>query len=1031
METSSRASESRTWFDPVEVSLEPFVAVASDKRDCAVYPPNPRGETYDWRALPRTEFNTAGILPAYTPTSIHAALGKTYNTDAHMVSYVVFDRNTRTPLTKQPRLAKSSLAWMRVEGYEPLARVLLVDIDNPHCVDADGARRKCPWTDEMRIEFDARWSTLQSRIPGVGLYFTDGGARGVHILPQWVSPEDAERHLLWLIETYRALGLAADEHCRDWTRLFRLPDVLRRDDKNPGKTFRSRVERRLDGMSVLPVGCVGKSSTQADRRESTRSRADREPRPAWQAAVEDLLDNGEPFATEIDPAWSGLAATVGATLAGSHGNLHYAFMYLAGALLRESVPPEQVPVVVERAATAAGSSNPGHHRATAIMTLQRAAQGISTRGLSGLRELCPAAAEAFERAMMRFRRPCSDADDRAGSRGDQGPQAWEQFDRMRDFIEFSALGPSLLMAETGIGKSRATLDIAERRSIWLRAAAIMAARGRKYTAGRRIGIATPTKALAVQHVEEMRAKGVDVVRLFSPCSAKRDERDPRSLPICVYYDAAKLLMDAGVNTTFELCEGRGQHPCPYQTTCRAYSGVDGHPRAAVVVGTQDFLGDIRIEIGDGLLVIDEIGTLVDTEVMTLTEIDAAMTYSGLSHRHRTAMRPAFEALRGYVEELGVEQDHGVPLEDMIREGANAIDPQGLRDACDVTGVAPTGDAAADAVECVKASRGQDKKEMAKIPLLWSEIERVKAKPTHAQVVGRVAKTYNMLYKALMSSPERLPAAWFASDAENGRHIVFKRAQATLIDVLGGPGSTVAMDADIPLFEPIISHALGYKPPLLKMVAADGHEVERTRLLTRQASRTGLLHPPDWRRIARSIEFALDWASQDPRTRKLGIITFKIVRLAIDMALGCDDPETMAQAREIGLEGPMMIEATRAMNRVLARWDGGTHELRMGHYGAVRGLNSFMSVDALVTIGDPFPNLDDVRRTCAFANVPGLTWERLARMEAEAEAGQAQGRMRFPQLSRRVRVAHLGNIIPAGYGWTNGSWIIKEVDLDTR
>jgi DNA-binding transcriptional regulator YdaS (Cro superfamily) len=90
---------------------------------------------------------------------------------------------------------------------------------------------------------------------------------------------------------------------------------------------------------------------------------------------------------------------------------------------------------------------------------------------------------------------------------------------------------------------------------------------------------------------------------------------------------------------------------------------------------------------------------------------------------------------------------------------------------------------------------------------------------------------------------------------------------------------------------------------------------------------------------------------------------------------------------------------------------------LGHYGAVRGLNTMSAVDALITIGDPWPNLGDVRNDAAFLALDNAD----ARIEAfaRAELEQAHGRLRAIHRTRPARALHVGSLLPSGIAWTSG------------
>ena len=101
--------------------------------------------------------------------------------------------------------------------------------------------------------------------------------------------------------------------------------------------------------------------------------------------------------------------------------------------------------------------------------------------------------------------------------------------------------------------------------------------------------------------------------------------------------------------------------------------------------------------------------------------------------------------------------------------------------------------------------------------------------------------------------------------------------------------------------------------------------------------------------------------------------------------------------------------------ILSEWEG---DLILGHYGAVRGLNTMADVDCIATLGDPWPNIGQVARDMDYLGMPN---ESDTRMEAlcRAELEQAHGRLRTVHRTSPGRALHVGRVLPAGSGWCDG------------
>lgn len=154
------------------------------------------------------------------------ALAREWDTDAHFVCYR--PRNERGEPEDCPRLNKTMLPELRLIGWDIVVSTLVLDYDNPG---------HAPWTPEALLDFVTRIDRLaDSDKPHAGLlrsytafYTTRHGARFVFVLEQAVPADEAERRLSTLITRFHALGVEVDTSTKDWTRLFRLPKVVRED----------------------------------------------------------------------------------------------------------------------------------------------------------------------------------------------------------------------------------------------------------------------------------------------------------------------------------------------------------------------------------------------------------------------------------------------------------------------------------------------------------------------------------------------------------------------------------------------------------------------------------------------------------------------------------------------------------------------------------------------------------------------------------------------------------------------------------
>jgi hypothetical protein len=195
--------------------------------------------TYDWREERGSEANLAGIVAAFEVMPLEVALRRTFTSDAHAVTYVVCD-SSGVPLSRQPRVNKGGLSWLLSQGYSVTVDHLHVDVDNP------GKER---WTEE---------SIAAISIPsGAGIYLTRGGYHLLQPLDEPVPVTTVELYLAAWHEELRDLGISVDTQCKDWTRLFRQPNVRRE-----GRPFASPL---IDLSKMHPRVIVPKSPARRSR----------------------------------------------------------------------------------------------------------------------------------------------------------------------------------------------------------------------------------------------------------------------------------------------------------------------------------------------------------------------------------------------------------------------------------------------------------------------------------------------------------------------------------------------------------------------------------------------------------------------------------------------------------------------------------------------------------------------------------------------------------------------------------------------
>jgi hypothetical protein len=160
--------------------------------------------------------------------SLEDAMTVSHKTDAHFTAYSV-------PLIER-RLAGPNVFDKIPEGV-PMV-LLVVDVDDTEAKKQKVPAREAWWHDELRNLEPMR------DCHGGFVYRTRGGYRIVHVVAEpfvLKSTEDAATwkriYLAWLDHLGATYGIEGDRSCQDWTRLYRLPHVVRSGERQKPTTI--------------------------------------------------------------------------------------------------------------------------------------------------------------------------------------------------------------------------------------------------------------------------------------------------------------------------------------------------------------------------------------------------------------------------------------------------------------------------------------------------------------------------------------------------------------------------------------------------------------------------------------------------------------------------------------------------------------------------------------------------------------------------------------------------------------------------
>jgi len=165
--------------------------------------------------------------------------------DAHLAHYALeIDGEPQ----ESPRLRKTSLASLRALGADVKVHSLPIDWDH-----------KVKWTEELMEDVWKRIDRV-SNDPVLGqwayCYTTRGGIHWIYQLEYPVSPEEAGSLMMGLVEMWRTQGFKVDA-LKDWTRLFRLPSVLRDGERTESQWYfklKSKPSRAVNPQLLPRVG---------------------------------------------------------------------------------------------------------------------------------------------------------------------------------------------------------------------------------------------------------------------------------------------------------------------------------------------------------------------------------------------------------------------------------------------------------------------------------------------------------------------------------------------------------------------------------------------------------------------------------------------------------------------------------------------------------------------------------------------------------------------------------------------------------
>lgn len=1054
--------------------LHPIVVLPSHK-SASVHGGIYKGRSSDWRWLPNTGPNTSCVRRGKT-LPLMDALTRQWPGEAMLITYIMRHRESGRFLECTPRVAKDSIEWLAEIGIDVWCTMHAVDIDNP------GHRA---WTDEDLRNFERlkrECPSLQTSIT----YKTEHGWRCLNPYAEPVPVSVAEQVILARLDQMQREGIDVDYKCKDWTHVFRLPKTYRVNKRTGARTLSAyelendtftpidpydpalyrytslpgtgpaREAERADGKTVA-VDVPGPGATDAAMarpraQAQFKAKASKPRRASVLTYEKDPLKIPLQYSILIEL----VADAIGKKVSSGY---HHLYLCLAGALLQKAmVSPQYVPVMVrviaqraetiwregrpEDAARWAGHSWADEHEGSARDTCERWAADERVSAYGALNRDYPAVAIELHYGTNRAakRRESAPADTKVLS----AKEAREEL-----FIRIMGAGDHdgtmIVVAGCGAGKTHAA-----ERAAWARA------RGthekERAPRGSKTAISVDKNRLAIQVCNSLEnAFGEPWLRYRSPASVL----DKNKRPVCKFHEQARLLQRGGHSVHYELCEGRGKTPCEYRGTCSAYGAFEGDEMARVAVGNHALIRPLMRFAGTtGLVVLDELQSPVETRTFSLSQVVRTLEKGHLYYdSYFYCMKPAVYALAKYIAnaELTEESDRvpkAMPLEGALLWGADHVPDEDVGYACAAARVPRTTNTEV-LLPCVRNALPEDAKSDAP-PVRPVEMNMAKRNAARSRELGEASEVLRLLYdavKRLDSGDYRTLRQVIRVEEQTVGGVTDRVACITgvrkqTVDILRTPGPRVITDANADLYVELLKRAVyepdrPYRPNVYRVEAADAVRVDRYLAPVAYSSRSGWLSGEKvaWKEfkatLRRSIAFVRDpnvcgFLNKDASARTLFVVTYKRIELAMRAVR---TPTDATRDNWLGAGGSQeeLDEAAREIGPILKLWTG---DLVIGYFQGLRGMDEGERADTLITLGDPWINLGEVRSQVAFMNsftdatdergrpIPPLDVPSRSLAIARAELEQAHGRIRAASRPGPALALHVGRVLPGGPGWAD-------------
>lgn len=953
---------------------------------------------------------------------LRVALTDTYKTDAHLVSYF-----THPPRRYMPRINKPGLQHV---DTPILTNVFFCDADNP---------THKPWDDTLFNQAMELYQKLDI-LKTAGVYHTEHGCRIVQPLNPCIEVQKVEPYIKQWLAKLEAAGIPVDWACKDWNRLFRLPNVVRE-----GKTYVSPYLNleNMEPIDIEPIAIVQNAWEGEDKGQN------HSPEPSSPPKAPPNISWTEDVPEALREKIVRLAQAVRAV----ESEWHTLFLAIAGAFLSRGTDPGQVPALCRAISIATGKDEKTESRvSSARSSVERYCRGEKLTGYSRLRENWPEVAQVFNDEFpvvlpevtaedLEFARKLKEspelfspepsaASPSKNSKKQQKEQSstsssddgWldthtlvQNLRALSDCIHAAPDGLSLISAEHSFEPVDTALSVAYERS--QKQYESPDAQSKRAPAYSKTGIASLHNLLAkLNHFWIQMMRGT-AKRFFGPLSLK----DRNGSYVCQCYQVAVPLVQGGQHMQWELCKGRGIEPCEHFDSCPAKDGFEGDPDARIALGSQRLLSVLGDEIGEtGVMVIDRPPELLETVDISSQDIKTTKeNLDAFDSDYVKAMRPILDGVDLWMHAMGTPGDV-TTIPQIIRGLSDHLYMFYKHDS-----VFPI-DISVDLVDRAKNVEFPTRHGVAP-PIWYPELARARREPAFSIKLGTASRVLGALYHAISSE---IQVAAQLEKQKNSKTACVKltRVRDYLYQGFRRKGPVVILDPAAQCNLPIYAKIVGYDPPLHVFPTWDAAPIERTYIRSNNLSKRKLFRNSKLAltpSLLRAVEAVFQWA-KECEIQTLGIVTFPTIECIFKMIQTPDDPALRESWANMGQDPKFLDAAIQIFSPIMKIWNG---QLHVTHFGSPDLSESKVDLDGVATLGDPWPSIKSVESTMAFLGTPEGKVDRF-RALCRSRLAEAHGWLHAAARTSPGWALHIGRMLPGNVYWERGK-VIKKGPLRGR